>query len=235
MAEPPAPNDAPAGGGPSSGAGELVRCEVTGRLLPPDETVVFRGRRVGAEGKRALLERLAAGLPMPGEREDGSRWARLGAALLDTLLFLALVLVAVVVYFAFSASSGGGFAAGPRLVPAATVAWTLLAFAYYGALTAARGQTLGKIAAGIRVVDADGSPVRSGQAWGRSAVYTLPALLGDLPGLITGDPDAVLGLELVLGSLLMLWWLVDVLFIFGPERRCLHDHLFRTRVLSARA
>jgi len=91
-----------------------------------------------------------------------------------------------------------------------------LYFAYEGAMTAARGQTLGKIALGIRVARlADGSvPGRAG--WVRAAVYALPGVL----------------VAAVVGPLL---WLLDSLWCSWdrPYRQCLHDKAARTVVVAA--
>jgi uncharacterized RDD family membrane protein YckC len=45
---------------------------------------------------------------------------------------------------------------------------------YDGILTAARGQTLGKMAMKIRVVSENGAAVSTGQAWGRAAAKLIP-------------------------------------------------------------
>jgi uncharacterized RDD family membrane protein YckC len=69
-----------------------------------------------------------------------------------------------------------------------------------------RGQTLGKMAASIKVVRPDGSAIHAGQAWGRTiarlmAVHVL-ALADYIPALVT------------------------------KEKTCLHDLLANTRVVS---
>ena len=87
----------------------------------------------------------------------------------------------------------------------------LLNGGYLATFTAAGGQTIGKMATGIRVVPADPDAgatdrVPLGQAIVRAAGYlvsVLPAGLGFLPAL------------------------------FGPERRALHDRLADTRVVKA--
>jgi uncharacterized RDD family membrane protein YckC len=67
------------------------------------------------------------------------------------------------------------------------------------------GQTLGKMALGVRVVRPDGSPITPGQAWGRSAM------------------------RLVLGCL----WIVDYIpAFFTDEKTSLHDMAASTRVVE---
>jgi uncharacterized RDD family membrane protein YckC len=83
----------------------------------------------------------------------------------------------------------------------------LLNGGYLAAFTAAGGQTLGKMAAGIKVVSVgEDDRIRPRAAVVRSAAYlisVLPAGLGCLPAL------------------------------FGPDRRAVHDRLADTRVIKA--
>lgn len=92
----------------------------------------------------------------------------------------------------------------------------VLYFAYEGAMTAARGQTLGKRALRIRAARlADGAA--PGQAgWTRAAVYALP---GALTALLVGP----------------LFWLANSLWCVWdrPYRQCLHDKAARTVVVTA--
>ena len=81
---------------------------------------------------------------------------------------------------------------------------------------AIRGQSLGKWLTGIRIVRADGSPVD----FVRGVI-----LRSWVPGIVIG-----------IGSQCCLGWalsLVDVLMVFGVDRRCLHDHIADTRVVTA--
>ncbi len=84
--------------------------------------------------------------------------------------------------------------------------FVLLDGAYLVAFTMNGGQTIGKMAAGIRVVGEESDSMTFGQAMVRAAGYiasALPAGLGFVPGL------------------------------FGPSRRALHDRLANTRVVRA--
>jgi uncharacterized RDD family membrane protein YckC len=92
----------------------------------------------------------------------------------------------------------------------------VLYFAYEGAMTAARGQTLGKLLLRIRaarLVDG-GVPGRAG--WTRAAVYALP---GILTAILIGP----------------LFWLLNSLWCLWdrPFRQCLHDKAARTVVVAA--
>jgi len=81
-------------------------------------------------------------------------------------------------------------------------------------LLAREGQTLGKKIVGVRVVrQADGGGAGFVGTWLLRAF--VPGLLAAIP--LLGDP----------------FMLVNVLFIFGEERRCLHDLIAGTKVVRA--
>jgi uncharacterized RDD family membrane protein YckC len=155
----------------------------------------------------------------PVAEQLATRWQRLGGALLDGLLDL---LAAVPLFFglplreyaravkenpnpilAFTMAGTWGLVAAVLLFALAVFQWTLLA---------TRGQTLGKIVAGTRVVRVDGSPAGFLHAvvirnWPFSVIYRVPVIK----------------------------WLVliDWLCIFGERRRCLHDAIAGTNVVRA--
>lgn len=154
----------------------------------------------------------SAPLPVDAESvlqraETASAGLRLVAATID--LVVLGTIDAAVLYLTLR-SCGLTFAEAeqiPRLPFAAFIA--LLNGGYVAAFTAAGGQSIGKMAAGIKVINMDDSArtnrVPLGQAVVRAAGYlvsALPAGLGFLPGL------------------------------FGVERRTLHDRLAHTRVVK---
>jgi uncharacterized RDD family membrane protein YckC len=83
----------------------------------------------------------------------------------------------------------------------------------HGYLLATRGQTIGKLVLGIRIVRSEG---------GRAS-------LGRLIGLRYGIGSVVMLLP-ALGSI---YALVDALLIFRESRRCLHDNIADTIVVKA--
>jgi uncharacterized RDD family membrane protein YckC len=92
----------------------------------------------------------------------------------------------------------------------------VLYFALEGAMTAARGQTLGKVALRIRVARLVDGAVPGRAGWARAAVYVLP---GALSVILIGP----------------LFWLLNSLWCTWdrPYRQCLHDKAARTVVVTA--
>ncbi|GAU67982.1 hypothetical protein SSP35_06_00650 [Streptomyces sp. NBRC 110611] len=92
---------------------------------------------------------------------------------------------------------------------------TMLAYLVYEGLTLAhRGQTVGKMAMGIRVAMLSNGSVPTAQAaWIRAAVYTLPEIVPCCG---------------------FLFWLVNVLWCTWdkPYQQCLHDKAAKTVVVS---
>lgn len=82
-------------------------------------------------------------------------------------------------------------------------------------LLATRGQTIGKKLQRIRIVALEGDhhPGLFRVFWLRSFIN---GLIGSIP----------------LFGLIPVYSLIDVLCIFGKERRCIHDHLAQTRVVQ---
>ena len=140
------------------------------------------------------------------------RGTRLGAALLDG------VIIAVMVYLPPLAAMIAGGAAGARgagstTMIAAAVMLGLVGFIVWSWLTvmyvSRNGQTIAKKLLGIKVVRTDGSPASLGRLfWLRNVVN----------GLISVVP---------------LYGFVDMLFIFGESRQCLHDKIAGTIVVKA--
>jgi uncharacterized RDD family membrane protein YckC len=131
---------------------------------------------------------------------------RLLAAVVDVMILGSIGLL--VLYLTLKVC-GLQFARVTAIPPAPFAAFLLLiAGGYLTLFTAAGGQTIGKMAAGIRVVstDIDRRRVPLGQSVVRAAAYmasALPAGLGFLP------------------------------VLFGDDRRALHDRLADTRVVKA--
>jgi uncharacterized RDD family membrane protein YckC len=187
-------------------------------LRPRDElrpAITFETPRPSAAhdaGRRAVMEETSPAswdlgssprveAPQPVER-PAVGFERLYAAALDIAVLAPMW--AAIVYFASRSARVG--------IPALQPAWpwlvgylAFIGLVYAGYFTGTTGQTLGKMAAGLRVVDAGGQP----------------------PGYLRAFTRAVFGTFGVLaaGSGLLP-------MLFDPARRTLHDRLFRTRVIK---
>ncbi|NOT31162.1 MAG: RDD family protein [Planctomycetes bacterium] len=114
-----------------------------------------------------------------------------------------------------------------ELTPAAWLVFALLPgfLVLQAVLLARRGQSLGKLASRVRIVDArDSSPVGFVRIVLVRFVFLLAVALG-----LNSLSFQLGNLTVSLGFLLLL---IDVLWVFGKEGRCLHDHLARTKVVS---
>jgi len=154
------------------------------------------------------------------------RGERLGAALLDALIWILSVLpffigVGWSMFLAMMSASRGGqrpdfssmdsskFFVG-ILIGAIAVLAVLIVNIYF---VVKNRQTVGKKLMGIKVTRSDGSQVSIARLfWLRNVVNGIP---GAIP---------------VVGRL---YQLVDPLFIFGEQRRCIHDYIADTIVVKA--
>lgn len=144
------------------------------------------------------------------------RGARLGAAMIDSFLFIFAVYLPVIV--AVGATAQGDLAPDEPNVPFDRIAlWStivaLVGLAVWSWFTlrfmARNSQSIAKKWLRIKVVRADGSPVSLGRLiWLRNVVIWIL-------------------------SLIPLFGIIDALFIFGESRQCLHDKIADTIVIKA--
>jgi len=183
----------------------LVRCTRCAAELCPDCAVVLFGVPLCGPCKtERLLDRLSG---IPGGPLDFAAISHRFLALLLDGLIVGLPFL-VLAFGAMPLVLGRRFGMlGPFALQLVTLLGIPAGIVYHGWMLAARGQTLGKMALGIRVVNADGAPLRTGQAWGRAALQRLFvscfSVLDYLPALLT------------------------------PERTCIHDMAAKTRVVRA--
>jgi uncharacterized RDD family membrane protein YckC len=154
---------------------------------------------------------------VPGEvHELASRWQRLGAALVDgTLIALASA--------PRTLALGGAIQCGVQVgqpyfrpddtssVGVASTVLFLALMAVQASFIASRGQSIGKRIVGSRIVSTNG---------GRASFAAAVALRTWVPLLLPLVP---------FGGLLAV---VDILFVFGPDKRCLHDLVAGTKVVA---
>lgn len=142
------------------------------------------------------------------------RGERLGAAIIDTIILLVILIPIMVVggYWQVAMASGG------QVPLATTLMWAVIGFAVFVAVQFhplnATGQTWGKRLLGIRIVDMDGAKPPVGRLIGLR--YLPVQAVSNVP---------VVGVVLAL---------VDVLLIFRGDRRCGHDLIAGTQVVKGR-
>ncbi|HKO59412.1 MAG TPA: RDD family protein, partial [Thermoanaerobaculia bacterium] len=95
---------------------------------------------------------------------------RLVAYIIDSIL-LSVVNQIVGTMLGLAAARAGG---SPGLIFASVVVSLGTNILYDGSMTAARGQTLGKMAMKIKVIAETGADVTSGQGWGRACAKLIP-------------------------------------------------------------
>ena len=156
------------------------------------------------------------------EREDAdgphrlaSRWARLGAYILDMIILLLVMIPLAFVFGLFN------FSLTDTQQSQSFINNFLISFlsigvflALNGYLLAKKGQTIGKLALGIRIVDH-----LSGKVPPFSRGYGMRYLAISLVGMVPGAGP--------------LFALIDILFIFSKNKRCIHDMWAKTSVVKA--
>jgi uncharacterized RDD family membrane protein YckC len=159
-------------------------------ITPTPDADVFRPAHARAAGSTAAAEAGAPG-------------ARLAAVAVDHLILVAIDASVIYLTLRMAQLGAGDWALLP-LAPLATFL-VLLKVSYFCAFTAIGGQTIGKMAMGLRVVTDDGEPVDAARAIRRTLAGTVST--------------AVLGLGFIPA-------------LIGSERRALHDHVAHTRVVD---
>jgi len=141
------------------------------------------------------------------QHSPGGRFTRLLAVGIDTIVAIPVLVVCYAAY---------GFETLDDTVPLLVTLFLGLCgvVLVQGLFLALRAQTIGKMLLGLRIIDV---------ATGRRAGF---ARLVFLRMLVTSLLSALAGIGWIFG-------LVDCLFIFREDRRCLHDFIAGTRVVQA--
>ncbi|HTN77086.1 MAG TPA: RDD family protein [Pirellulaceae bacterium] len=136
-----------------------------------------------------------------------NRWKRFLGSLIDSLLYMG---IGMIVGFGMAGSTGSVNENELFLVVAVFI---LVAFGVQAYLISTRGQSLGKIVLGTRIVRVE-TDETVGFLHGVLLRAIVPAFIGMVPfvGRFFG--------------------LIDALFIFGEEKRCIHDLIAGTKVLD---
>jgi uncharacterized RDD family membrane protein YckC len=139
--------------------------------------------------------------------QPAERGARLAAAIIDTVVLLPIY---ALIFFGALATEGENITFGFIALMAIMLGLGVAGVQIYLLCTA--GQTIGKKLLGIKIIK---------QSTGKNGGFVTNVLLRAIVnGLITSIP--------FVGSI---YALVDVLFIFAEDRRCIHDHLAGTVVV----
>ena len=191
----------------------LGACGVCRRNFCSDCLVTLGGVPTCADCKLERLDALRSG---QAEGDLAGPWRRFAAQFVDGLVFF---IPSVVLYSSGLFFSPWSALVAPGLRPAnspPTLLWlpVLLTFllmaavvVYEALMLTTYGQTLGKMALGIKVVTPSGGDIRPGQAWVRAVSRSVM-------------------------SFLYCVGLLDVLFIFSARHRTLHDRLAQTVVMN---
>lgn len=156
-------------------------------------------------------------MAMDGSHVLAGRGERLAAALIDGVIALVLM-VPIFVFTGYFSVVMDAARSGGQVPFLTTLGYGAAGFVLFVALQAyplaKTGQTWGKKVMSIRIVDMDGAQP---PLWRLIALRYLPT--------------QAISVVPVLGSI---YGLVNVLFIFRQDKRCLHDLIAGTQVVNAR-
>jgi uncharacterized RDD family membrane protein YckC len=186
----------------------LVRCSRCGQLFCPDCVIQLRGFYYCGGCKAEYVRDVQSGTA-PGTLDLASVGRRWGGSIIDSLaLYVVFIPLAIGGGFAMAAlglaDEGRGGAVGGVLILLIYGFLLGAPVVYEGLMVGSRGQTLGKMAVGVKIVNPDGSAVSRGQAWGRAVV------------------------KMALGSCAGLTFLPA---LFTRDRTTIHDMVAKTRVV----
>ena len=139
-----------------------------------------------------------------------SRGARLGGALIDAVISLVVIIPMMLLMGILADMYAGLPMTFNQQIILFVVAWSFF-LVINGYLLYTRGQTIGKLIVKTKIVDLNGNLPGFGKLF--LLRYIVFGLLAQIP---------------IVGELLSL---VNALFIFREDHRCLHDHLAGTRVV----
>ena len=205
---------------PQAPSGPTRTCTSCARNYAVSDLAIFGDAAICADCKPGWVQRLRQGMvSSTGAQRYGGFWIRLGAQGIDWIIFLFVEMIFLSGPFTTFFQSAVREAANGRQVPPEQVfqfyralgpAWLLLMLfhvAYTVFFTVRFGATPGKMACGLKIIDAGGDKVSIGQAFGRYFGTWLS------------------GMILNVGYLMAAW---------DSEKRALHDRMAGTRVIRTR-
>jgi len=197
-------------------------CTQCGQALTQSDLVLIAGNWVCANCKPVFLSRImASGAPgaSPVTSHYGGFWIRLGARMIDGLIFIIPMGLLFLAVLLPRMRSERGSATNPfegMFAPFAFLAFFLIAFVagacYEILMLKYRSGTLGKMACGLKVVRSDGRELSWGVCFGRFFMWNV---------VTSGIP--------YLNYILML--ISGIMAGVDDEKRAIHDRVCDTRVI----
>ncbi len=138
-----------------------------------------------------------------------SRLSRLGASILDSIILIVIILP--IMFFSGYLENLSAGEEPSYLVQLAYGLVSIIVFMIINIkLLLSEGQTIGKKALGIKITGLNGEKLSPSMIGKRYGFYFLTGQIPIVGGIVS---------------------LVNVLFIFGKEQRCLHDFIAETKVV----
>ncbi len=171
----------------------------------------------------------------PGAYADVSPagfWRRLGALLVDIIVILVGSFAILKVFFP-GTSLGLAHPSNLSKIGMVSIVTNLSVICYYTIFHGMFGKTLGKMACGIRLAAADGSPVGIGAAAWRAIVYWAPGIIAPICLVASGATSRLPATYSLINLIVGIYFTLDFLFVLfdGNNRRALHDHFAGTLVV----
>lgn len=185
----------------------LERCARCDGEFCPDCVAWLRERPYCAPCKFEDVRNLLSGI-VPGALDLASRGRRFAGLWLDGFI-TGMASYALIIPLVLAVGAAGAMGGKPPvwLVFVMYPIFLGVPVVYEALMLQRRGQTVGKMALGVKVVTPDGGDISKGQAWGRAV------------------------LKLILGSCMGIDYLPA---FFTHDRTCLHDLIAKTRVVRVR-
>lgn len=196
---------------------DLVHCSRCGGEFCRDCVVEMKENLFCANCKREQVRDIQSGADTTA-LDLASIWRRFWALSLDGLITgIPTGAIGLLIFFAMFersletlAEAGNNLKFTLIFLVAGNAIWLI----YEGLMLSSRGQTLGKMALGIKVVTPEGEDINPSQAWGRTFVRVVFNAANALFGLLT---------------------LVNYLpAFFSKEKKAVHDSMAKTRVVNWR-
>jgi uncharacterized RDD family membrane protein YckC len=193
----------------------LQTCARCGGQFCENCIITLRGEPICADCKNESVRDIKSGV----DNDDlvlASRGARLGAQFVDGLVFAPIWIGLSYAFGMFDAEQAPTLKLFDPKAAMLGVLLSILVAIYTFLMLKARGQTLGKMAANVKVVSADGEDMDTQQVAKRVGFNFVFGLIGVIP---------------VIGALPMV---IDSFFIFSDDRTTLHDRFAGTRVVKSK-